>query len=253
MVSALHSHFFYHRDFTDQKPYIVSSRCLLGEAVRYDGGSKHQPQIDQWLLPYCDIGGICPEVEAGLSTPRPPVRLIQEQDLITARGVKDPNLNVTTALSDFSRQQLSRLQANPQLAGMLLKARSPSCGLGTTPLYSLQGQQRTRGSGLFASAMQEAFPWLCFGDETVLQNKHSAQYFLLRLYIALDISRVIKAGGNTRAVRKHYLQQLAPLTADLTALEAASDNTRFGYQLQQLLVALTPGQQRELLETSAFL
>src|SRR6476661_5068126 len=52
------------------------SRCLLGEAVRFDGGHKRDNFLTEVLGRYVEWVPICPEVEAGLGTPREAMRLV---------------------------------------------------------------------------------------------------------------------------------------------------------------------------------
>jgi uncharacterized protein YbbK (DUF523 family) len=46
------------------------SRCLLGEEVRCDGGPKRDRFVTEVLGRYIEWVPNCPEVEAGLGTPR---------------------------------------------------------------------------------------------------------------------------------------------------------------------------------------
>ncbi|MCK4704942.1 MAG: DUF523 domain-containing protein, partial [Gammaproteobacteria bacterium] len=48
------------------KPKIGVSRCLLGDAVRYDGQSKPCTVVIDKISEYFELIPICPEVEAGL-------------------------------------------------------------------------------------------------------------------------------------------------------------------------------------------
>ncbi|MDA3870317.1 MAG: DUF523 domain-containing protein, partial [Gammaproteobacteria bacterium] len=61
-------------DFTSN-PKIGISRCLLGDPVRYDGQSKPRTTAIDQLADHFQLIAICPEVEAGLPIPRPPVQL----------------------------------------------------------------------------------------------------------------------------------------------------------------------------------
>lgn len=56
------------------------SRCLLGEQVRYDGGHKRDRFLTDVLGQYVEWVPVCPEVEAGLSTPREAMRLIGDPE-----------------------------------------------------------------------------------------------------------------------------------------------------------------------------
>ena len=46
------------------------SRCLLGEEVRYDGRHNRDNFLTGVLGRYVEWVPVCPEVEAGLGTPR---------------------------------------------------------------------------------------------------------------------------------------------------------------------------------------
>ena len=52
------------------------SRCLLGEEVRFDGGHKRDTFLTEVLGRYVEWVPVCPEVEAGLGTPREAMRLV---------------------------------------------------------------------------------------------------------------------------------------------------------------------------------
>ncbi|OLD64465.1 MAG: hypothetical protein AUI47_05820 [Acidobacteria bacterium 13_1_40CM_2_68_5] len=51
------------------------SACLLGQAVRYDGGHKRDSIIIEALGCLFEWVPVCPEVEAGLGVPREPLAL----------------------------------------------------------------------------------------------------------------------------------------------------------------------------------
>src|SRR2546422_9670345 len=51
------------------------SACLLGHHVRYDGGHKRDAFLVETLGRYVEWVPVCPEVELGLGTPRPTLRL----------------------------------------------------------------------------------------------------------------------------------------------------------------------------------
>ena len=52
------------------------SRCLLGEEVRFDGGHKQDNFLTEVLGGHVEWVPVCPEVEAGLGTPREAMRLV---------------------------------------------------------------------------------------------------------------------------------------------------------------------------------
>ncbi len=52
-----------------EKIRVGVSTCLLGEAVRYDGGHAHDRYVTQTLGRYMEFVPVCPETEAGLGIP----------------------------------------------------------------------------------------------------------------------------------------------------------------------------------------
>ena len=57
---------------------IGVSACLLGREVRFDGQHKRDAFLVDALGPFVELVPVCPEVEAGMSIPREPVRLVGE-------------------------------------------------------------------------------------------------------------------------------------------------------------------------------
>lgn len=151
------------------------SRCILGERVRYDGEIKHYPDLNQWLAQYCHTLAVCPEVEMGLSVPRPPLQLVQTASGIQMRGRDDPELDVTAAMQQFCQQRPPQLGA---IHGYIFKSRSPSCGIADIPLFNQQNEVIEQGRGLFVSAMLQHYPALPISDEQQLDNHAAFMDFL---------------------------------------------------------------------------
>jgi uncharacterized protein YbbK (DUF523 family) len=51
------------------------SACLLGRKVRYDGQHKRDDWLVDVLGAHVEWVPVCPEVELGLGTPRPPIHI----------------------------------------------------------------------------------------------------------------------------------------------------------------------------------
>lgn len=158
----------------DIKPLKIGvSACLLGERVRYDGGHKRNQMLLDYLALRYALVPICPEVAAGLGVPRPPVQLVARGVEIRAVGVLDEQLDVTRPLIEYGRQVI----AGEGLCGFVFKSRSPSCGLGTTPIRNEDGSHHV-GNGLFAQQIVQAWPALPVIDEESLQQPLLRQLFL---------------------------------------------------------------------------
>lgn len=102
------------------------SRCILGDRVRYDGEIKHYPELNQWLAQHCHTLAVCPEVEMGLSVPRPPLHLVQTANGIQMRGRDDPELDVSAVMQQYCQQRPPQLGA---IHGYIFKSRSPVAAL----------------------------------------------------------------------------------------------------------------------------
>jgi len=151
-------------------PKVGISACLLGQEVRYDGGHKRQAELLRHFEGKIEWVPVCPEVEFGLGTPREPIRLEGER-LVTIESRRD----LTDAMQAWA---LQRLDALPGLCGFVFKSRSPSCGLGSAPVFD-SGELR---SGVFAEMLVARFQEIPVVEETALLDAPSRRRFLERVY-----------------------------------------------------------------------
>ncbi len=162
------------------KPRIGVSACLLGEAVRYDGSAKPDRWILEVLAGTADLVPLCPEAGAGLGVPRPPVHLVRVGREVRALGVEDSALDVTGPLRAWSANMHEVLKT---LDAVILKSRSPSCGVGSTPLHAPDGEPLGMASGLFARYLSENFPGLVVVDDQLLNEEEGRERFCRSLGI----------------------------------------------------------------------
>lgn len=166
---------------------IGVSRCLLGDAVRYDGQSKPCAVIIEHLSEQFELIAVCPEVEAGLGIPRPPVQLTGSTETPHITGRDNAALDITKQMQAYCEQRIPELS---QLAGFIFKSRSPSCGLGSTPVF-IAGQCVTDNfDGVFTSAFKKHYPHAAIIDEIALQDDIKRERFLHQ--IALHATSHIK-------------------------------------------------------------
>ena len=103
---------------------LLISRCLLGDACRYDGKSKPLPaETLQALRDRYALIPVCPEVLGGLPTPRTP------SERQGARVVMKTGKDVTAEYRRGAEAALRAARENRVFAAVL-KERSPSCGRG---------------------------------------------------------------------------------------------------------------------------
>lgn len=158
---------------------IGVSACLLGEEVRYNGGHKRDPFLTDMLGRYVEWVPVCPEVEIGLGTPRPAMRLVRigkDTRMVTPETGADH----TEAMRSYSDRRVEEL-ATERLAGYILKKDSPSCGMERVKLYRAEGGAPTRDArGLFAEALLRRFPGLPVEEEDRLHDPLVRESFLKR-------------------------------------------------------------------------
>jgi uncharacterized protein YbbK (DUF523 family) len=155
------------------------SSCLLGHAVRYDGGHKRNRWVVEELGAFAEWVPVCPEVEVGMGTPRPPLQLERDGDatrLVEIESRRDH----TRDMHRFAETRVRELR-RLDLSGYVLKRGSPSCGLARVPLHQREGPPRPEGTGLFAAALLQAFPDLPIEDEERLEDARLREGFVERV------------------------------------------------------------------------
>ena len=158
-----------------EKPPVGVSCCLLGHAVRYDGVAKASAIVVDLLGELFELVPVCPEVEAGLSIPRPPVQLTDSIDDPRMTGRDDPQLDVTELMQAYCNSRPAELK---HLCGFVFKSRSPSCGLSSTPV-NIDGNCITEHSrGVFARAMTSVYPALPVIEENELEVSSMHEWFI---------------------------------------------------------------------------
>lgn len=142
---------------------IAVSACLVGEPVRYDGLEKSCAVVTVGLAALAELVPLCPEVGAGMPVPREAVDLFGDADAPRMVGVVTGE-DWTARANAWIDAALDRCEALG-VAGFVLKARSPSCGVGTSALYATPGAEATRTDGLLAGAIRRRFPHLPLAED----------------------------------------------------------------------------------------
>ncbi len=167
-------------DLFDHKPRLGISQCLLGDMVRYDGGHKRDAFLTDVLAPFVEWLPVCPEVEAGLGTPREAMHLAGDPgapQLLTIRT----HIDHTMTLQTFSQRRVQELQGT-DLDGYIFKKSSPSCGVYRVKVYTEKGQPSKQGTGIFSAAFQKAFPLLPVEEEGRLSDAPIRENFIERIF-----------------------------------------------------------------------
>ncbi len=166
------------------------SSCLLGQEVRFDGGHKRDRFITDLLGRFVEWVPVCPEVEVGMGTPRPALRLVGGGDGVRMLEIKS-GLDHTVAMERFSVQRVRALRSL-DLCGYILKKDSPSCGMTRVKIYATEGMPRREGRGLYASALMDAFPKLPIEDEGRLNDAALRENFIERVFAYRRLSDLFR-------------------------------------------------------------
>jgi uncharacterized protein YbgA (DUF1722 family)/uncharacterized protein YbbK (DUF523 family) len=172
----------------DDRLRIGISACLLGQNVRWDGGHKRDRFLVDELGPFVEWVPVCPEVELGLGTPRPTLRLERrghEVRMVEPKAEQDR----TEAMRAYARRRVRELEGE-DLGGYVLKKDSPSCGLERVKVYAGTGPGVRDGRGLFAEALVERFPDLPVEEEGRLGDARLRESFVVRIFAYQRLRRL---------------------------------------------------------------
>ena len=141
--------------------YIVSA-CLLGQNCKYNGGNNRNEDVVEFCRTHKYVT-VCPESAGRLPSPRPPAEKV-------GSNIMDKNGNDLTEafirgaeISLKSCMEMARLSGE-EIEGAILKANSPSCGVGHIYDGTFSGTL-TEGNGVFAGMLRR------LGIETITEKE----------------------------------------------------------------------------------
>ena len=182
------------------------SRCLLGDEVRFDGGHKRDHFLTDVLGRYVEWVPVCPEVEAGLGTPREAMRLVgnpHRPRLMTITSKRDH----TQAMESMLDERLDSLRAL-DLSGFVFKRGSPSCGVERVRVYTAQGMPSHSGAGIFAKAFRDEFPLVPIEEEGRLSDPSLRENFIERVFCYRRFQDLVQNGVTRQAlIRFHTIHK----------------------------------------------
>ncbi|EPP1030895.1 DUF523 domain-containing protein [Cronobacter turicensis] len=131
---------------------ILVSACLMGFKVRYDGSEKAQliDQLRRWQKEQRLVIH-CPELAAGLPTPRPPAEIVSGDNKTQDRIIEITGKDVTEHYQLGAWLALRTAQ-NAGCTAALLTDGSPTCGSQFIYDGSFSGRRKS-GMGVAASLL----------------------------------------------------------------------------------------------------
>ncbi|MDX1335900.1 MAG: 2-thiouracil desulfurase family protein [Gammaproteobacteria bacterium] len=155
-----------------ERARIAVSACLAGEKVRYDGADRFTTAVAE-LESHFELIPICPEVGIGLGVPRQTIGLYHHEGTTRIRQHEQPYLDVTDDLVEFGL-----CQAGQFLAGLVVKARSPSCGINDAEIRNEAGDVIGSGEGGFIQGIRTASQGIPMINEEDIQQAEKRQAFI---------------------------------------------------------------------------
>ena len=181
---------------TPPRTRIAVSGCLLGEAVRYDGGHRQSSYVTDALGRVFELVSECPEVGIGLGVPRPKIRLERGEAGARLLGSRDEDL--TPLMDGYAREAAERFR-DAGVAGVVLKSRSPSCGMGDVKLHGNGIVLAENGTGIFASRLAAALRDAPRISEVDLERPARRDHWLTRVFAFAELMTL--AAGELPASR----------------------------------------------------
>lgn len=126
---------------------ILVSACLLGRNCKYNGGNNYSERLVRYLQGR-EVVEVCPEVLAGLGTPRTPIELLDGVVVSRDGNVVDGSVRAAVA-------QILRDIDALDIECAILKSRSPTCGVHQIYDGTFSGVL-IDGAGVLAQALMDA-------------------------------------------------------------------------------------------------
>ncbi|MBR0444277.1 MAG: DUF523 domain-containing protein [Clostridia bacterium] len=125
---------------------IMVSACLIGEKVKYSGGSNFSEPLSAFLRGHAVIP-VCPEILGGLPIPREPAEIVNGT-------VRDRTGRSVDAEFRLGAQAVLKLAEKEKPELIVLQSRSPSCGVREIYDGSFSGR-KIPGTGITAQLLLE--------------------------------------------------------------------------------------------------
>ena len=203
----------------DKKDLSIGiSACLLGEKVRFDASNKPSTFCIKDFSVHVTYQSFCPEVAVGLPIPRPTIRQIKKDDIITVSR-PDGSGDVTNALKEYGKKVASMTK---HLSGYIFCAKSPSCGMERVKVYSPEGNALpSNGVGAFAREIMLANPLLPCEENGRLNDPLLRENFVARVFAYKHWQTIVESGLTKHKLttfHSHY--KYTVMSHDLVAYKA---------------------------------
>ncbi len=183
------------------------SSCLLGNEVRFDGGHTRDRFLCETLGQWAMWVPVCPEVEIGMTIPRPSIRIV-ESDAGLRLVAPSTEEDFTKRMHTYATRRAKQL-AEMDLDGYILQKNSPSCGMERISVYRDGKLSHRKGVGMFASVLMEALPQLPLEEDGRLHDNALRENFIERIFSRQRWKALVRGGmSRRRLVEFHTAHKL---------------------------------------------
>lgn len=180
------------------RPRVVVSECLGFRPTRYDGNIFYD-EIVEVLRKFADLLPVCPEIGIGLGVPRNPLVLTKDGNNIFLIDTKTGE-DFSKRMKEFAGKFISNLY---DVDGFIMKAKSPSCGIGDAKIYGKGWAVVGKSDGMFTKLMREAFPLLPIESEKRLLKYEIRRNFFTKIFALADLREALSRVGVEELVEFH--------------------------------------------------
>ena len=173
-----------------KKPKVLCSACLEHCKCRYDGSVIESSMI-KLLQNFVTFETVCPEMGIGLPSPREAVRLIKTEEGLLLKDsytgtdrTKDMKSFINTFFENHQEEDYD---------AVILKCKSPTCGLKEVKLYSDVGKRPSlteKSHGLFGGSILEHFSKVPIEDEGRLKHFNIREQFYMAMFLRFSFRQV---------------------------------------------------------------
>lgn len=169
---------------TYAKPNIFVSACLEFDSCRFDGTMIADDAVKR-MKDVVNFVRVCPELMIGLGAPREAVRLVRNQEDGEAQLLSSVHgVDYTQKMNDFVNGYIEKLKTK-NIDGFLMKAKSPTCGVGDVKVYRGIGKahlESARNDGLYGVAIKKVFPDHPIETERRMSNYNLREAFFIHVF-----------------------------------------------------------------------
>lgn len=194
----------------NNKPILGISECLMGEEVRFNGGHKLSRYCTQVLSKYFDFQPICPEVQIGLSVPRPAIRLAEKAGAVRVIATDNPEIDYSQDLINLAQKVAPAMQG---LSGFIFMQKSPSCGIKSTKVYGEKGQPIYMSDGAFSGELKRLLPLMPVTESGRLNDNPIKENFIASVYAYHDWQSKVLPNLSVKALTDFHYRHKLMLTA----------------------------------------